>query len=386
MDSAGWQRAKALISAALERPLADRGRFLVAECADPVLRGEVAAILESYEVGEAIASLEEDTASPPSWLGTAPDAEAAGRASDDFTLRPGDVAEHYTIVETIGRGGGGEVYRARDTRLQRDVALKVLGARSAEEGARRLREARAAAQLNHRGIAAIYDVFDRAGRPCIVMEFARGQTLADALRARRFDAAEVVGIGVQIADAVAHAHAAGIVHCDLKPGNIMLERAAGNDDASPTVPEIRIFDFGLARRCVDTAGHAATDAVSGLSGSSLLGLALGTPGYMSPEQLLGLAIDCRSDVFSLGVILHEMCAGRRPFDGADVMSAAVAVLSAPAPDLPRDVPRGLRVIVRTCLARKPDERYATAAGLRDALASMRSPAWRRLTARFRGER
>jgi carboxypeptidase Q len=285
----------------------------------------------------------------------------------EYEFSPGASIGGYAIRQAIGRGGGGEVYRARDMRLQRDVALKLLARTdSSDEGVRRVREARAAAQLNHRGIAAIHDILDVDGRPCIVMEYVAGQSLSERLRTQTIDTAAAVAIGIEMADAVAHAHVTGIVHCDLKPANMRFAA-----DGS-----LKILDFGLARRPASdksthpgSAASSSTEAISGLSGSSLEALALGTPGYMSPEQLLGESIDRRTDVYTMGVVLYEMVAGRLPFhvDPANDMATAVAVLSTPLPDLPREVPRGLRRIILKCLSRRPEDRYPSGVELRDAL-------------------
>jgi len=355
MDAARWKTIKELLANALDRPIAERAAFVQNASADAGLRAEVMDLLDAYETSGALRSL----------------------AADDreYELAPGAEVGPYRIRLPIGRGGGGEVYRARDTRLQRDVALKLLTQSSShDEGTRRVREARAAAQLNHRGIAAIYDIVEVDSRAAIVMEYVSGDTLADRLRSRAPDPAVVIGVGVEMADAVAHAHAAGIVHCDLKPGNMRFAA-----DGS-----LRILDFGLARRPASVSSCAteenpSTSAVSGLTASSLDGLALGTPGYMSPEQLLGQAIDCRTDVYSMGVVLYEMAAGRRPFlaDGDNDMATAVAVLSTPLPDLPRDVPRKLRSVIVKCLGRLPEHRYRDGAELRDALTSIAAPSpWR----------
>ena len=217
------------------------------------------------------------------------------------------------------------------------------------------------------------------------MEYVPGESLGERLRSRPPDIPTVIAVGLEMTDAVAHAHATGIVHCDLKPGNMRFAA-----DGS-----LKILDFGLARRsatATESSGHSSSSGVSGLTASSLEGLALGTPGYMSPEQLLGSAIDCRTDVYSMGVVLYEMAAGRRPFggsekpsrtrsggaasDAAGAMSTAVAVLSSPLPDLPREVPRRLRSIILKCLSRPAEQRYASGIELRDALAALGTPSWR----------
>jgi serine/threonine protein kinase len=361
MDAARWQRAKQLIADALARPPAERAAFLSSACPDEDLRREIEVMLTSSEDETAedirLPVVERDESASTS-VADSSEAPAA------FEFTPGHAAGPYVFTAPLGKGGGGEVYRARDSRLQRDVAIKVLRAKDAAEGARRVREARAAAQLNHRSIAAIYDVFDMAGRTYIVQEYVAGDTLADRMRHRTFPAADIFQLGTAIADAVAHAHAAGIVHCDLKPGNIRFASDGG----------IKILDFGLARRAPERASRAAD--VTGLSASSLQELGIGTPGYMSPEQLLGSSVDCRSDVYSLGVILFEMAAGQRPFSATDMMSTAVAVLTSPLPDLPRSVPRRLRAIIARCLERTPEDRYASAAELRAALVAAQVSRWK----------
>ncbi|HZT76911.1 MAG TPA: serine/threonine-protein kinase [Vicinamibacterales bacterium] len=363
MDAAGWQRAKPIIEEALHRPPDARRAFVESACADAALCTEIVALLESY-------ALEDEQPLPhaqSTQSDLASEVSAGAGPPVTFEFSPGlEVGDRYVLVAPLGKGGGGEVHRARDQRLQRDVAIKILPPRGGAEDSRRIREARAAAQLNHRGIATIHDVFDLDGRACIVMELVDGDTLAQRIRDTPFALDEVVRIGVQIADAVEHAHACGILHCDLKPANVKFA-ADGT---------IKVLDFGLARRTEQSA--AAVRGVTGLTAGSLDGLALGTPGYMSPEQLLGLPIDFRSDVYSLGVIVYEMATGQRLFDGSSVMSTAVAVLSAPVPDLPRRVSRRLRTVIHRALSRKPEDRYPSAAELRDALAAVPRAFWRNL--------
>jgi serine/threonine protein kinase len=384
VDPSGWQRAKPIIEEALQRSGEDRRAFVASVCADEALRQEIEALLESYEItsGLDISSsafrVEDDeprTEMDEDDLRTRdlePGTRNPERASR-FQFVPGmEVGDRYVLAAVLGKGGGGEVYRAQDVRLQRDVAIKFLPVRSDAEGARSVREARAVAQLNHRGIAMIHDVFDIAGRAAIVMELVPGPTLADRIRGGKMPIAEVIDVGVEVADAVEHAHACGILHCDLKPANVKF--AADHS--------IKVLDFGLARRSEHSA--AAVRGVTGLTAESLEGLALGTPGYMSPEQLLGLPIDFRADVYSLGVLVHEMITGERLFEGVDAMSAAVAVLTAPVPDLPRNVPRRLRAAVRRALMRKPEDRFPSAAEFRDAIASARRTPWRaRIASAFR---
>jgi serine/threonine protein kinase len=388
VDPAGWQRAKPIIEEALQRSAQDRRAFVASACDDEALRREIEALLESYEItsGSRVSGsafrVDEGSRVDDAFRGDdepcdvdradvesgTPNPEPGTRNPEPgtrFEFVPGmEVGGRYVLAEVLGKGGGGEVYRAQDVRLQRDVAIKFLPVRSDVEGARCVREARAVAQLNHRGIATIHDVFDIAGRAAIVMELVPGPTLADRIRKGKLPIAEVVDVGVEVADAVEHAHACGILHCDLKPGNVKFAA-----DRS-----IKVLDFGLARRSEHSA--AAVRGVTGLTAESLEGLALGTPGYMSPEQLLGLPIDFRSDVYSLGVLVYEMTIGQRLFDGVDAMSAAVAVLTAPVVELPREAPRRLRFVVRRALMRRPEDRFPSAAEFRDALAAARPLSWR----------
>jgi serine/threonine-protein kinase len=370
VDPAGWQRAKAIIEEALQRPHEARRAYVESVCDDRGLCEEIMALLDSHEIEESrqqpsVARDPRVTASP---LIAPPDTSGSfAEATSAFIYEPGrQVGDRYVLLAPLGKGGGGEVHRARDQRLQREVAIKILPPRGDAEDSRRIREARAAAQLNHRGIATIHDVFDLEGRACIVMELVDGETLAQRIRQRKFELAEIIHIGVQIADAVEHAHACGILHCDLKPANVKFA-------ADGTV---KVLDFGLARRTEHSA--AAVRGVTGLTAGSLDGLALGTPGYMSPEQLLGMSIDFRSDVYSIGVIVYEMASGERLFDGGSVMSTAVAVLSSSVPELPRRVSRRLRTVVYRALSRKPEDRYPSAAELRDALITVQQPVWRNL--------
>ena len=379
MDPAGWQRAKPIIEEALQLSGRERRAFIASACESEELRREIEVLLESYEQVDARPSTRSEPATAHAdTLGVSlsnhePQTGVSTASALVFDYPPGvEMGGRYVLTDPLGKGGGGEVHRAHDVRLQREVAIKILPARGHVDGARQIREARAAAQLNHRGIATIHDVFDIDGRPAIVMELVPGPTLAERIRNTALPAAEAIDVGVQIADAVEHAHAFGILHCDLKPGNVKFA-------ADGTV---KVLDFGLARRTENSA--VAMRGVTGLSAGSLDGLALGTPGYMSPELLMGIEIDFRSDVYSLGVLVYEMTSGRRLFTGVDQMSAAVAVLTTPAAELPRDVPRRLRQVVQRALNRKPSDRFPSAAEFRDALAAARVRTWReRIASIFR---
>ncbi|SPE39091.1 Serine/threonine protein kinase [Candidatus Sulfopaludibacter sp. SbA3] len=260
---------------------------------------------------------------------------------------PGDQLGPYEILSLLGAGGMGEVYRARDKRLGRDVALKVLPAEVAESPTRRQRfelEARAVAALNHPNIVAVYDV----GEGYIVSELVEGRPLRNAKLGLR----QTIEVAVQVASGLAAAHDAGIVHRDLKPENILLTR-----DGRP-----KILDFGLAKV---EAGGSAADSTATMRTEP--GVVMGTPGYMSPEQVRGLSTDYRSDIFSFGVILYELLSGRRAFQGDTSVETMAAILKEEPLELPAAVPAALRQIVAHCLEKDARERFQSARDLRFAL-------------------
>ena len=268
----------------------------------------------------------------------------------------------YRIVQRLGAGGMGEVFLADDTRLGRKVALKTLSvsgdAQPAQTRRKLLREARAAAKLNHPNIAAVYDVVEFGDEAHIVMEYVPGETLAQRLAAGPLPPATVVDLGVQIADALVEAHGAGVIHRDLKPANI-----ATGPGGKP-----KILDFGLAHnRTLDLSGSTGPLSVDAHDAPRVV---VGTPHYMPPELLLGRSLDERGDVYSFGVTLFELLTGQRPYVGADTGAVAMNVLRAPMPrvrDLRPALPPDLDAVVARAMARRPEDRYASAAELRDAL-------------------
>ena len=229
----------------------------------------------------------------------------------------------YEILSAIGAGGMGEVYKARDTRLDRIVAIKLLPSDVADRPDRRARfevEARAISSLSHPHICTLFDVGDEAGRPFIVMEYLAGETLDDRLTRGALPAREVVRYALQIADALAHAHRASIVHRDLKPSNVMLTAAGA-----------KLLDFGLARRpLVEPSGTLSTVSFDQRK-LTAEGTILGTFQYMAPEQLEGKESDARTDIFSFGTLLYEMATGKKAFEGASQASLIASILTAQPP-------------------------------------------------------
>jgi eukaryotic-like serine/threonine-protein kinase len=282
-----------------------------------------------------------------------------------MSLAPGTRLGPYELVALIGAGGMGEVYRARDTRLDRIVAVKVLASAFTSDEALRARfgrEARAIAALGHPHICTLHDVGDQNGQVFLVMEYLDGKTLAERLKDGRLPLAQALEIGTQIAEALAAAHRQGIVHRDLKPGNVILTKSGA-----------KLLDFGLAR----LAGHGERPAIDDLASAATAsapltgrGTIVGTLPYMAPEQVEGKAADPRTDVWALGAVLYEMVTGRRAFEAGSSASLVATILErepAPLATLQPLTPPTLERLVRRCLAKSPDDRWDGAHDVADEL-------------------
>ena len=282
-----------------------------------------------------------------------------------MTLASGSRLGPYEILAPLGAGGMGEVYRAGDTRLSREVALKVLPEAVASDPGplRRFeQEARAASALNHPNIVTIYDVGREGANSYIAMELVEGASLRQKLVGGPLPARAVTEIGAQIASGLAKAHAAGLVHRDLKPENVMV-----TEDGL-----VKILDFGLAKLAPSSVADSATQTPT-LTQQTEPGAVLGTVAYMSPEQARGQTLDFRSDQFSFGVVLYEMASGGRPFRGANAIETLSAILHSQPPPVESvnpAVPEALRSIVRRCLGKEPRERYASTQDLAHDLRSL----------------
>src|SRR6266536_2197105 len=273
-----------------------------------------------------------------------------------MTLVAGTRLGPYEILAPLGAGGMGEVYRARDTRLYRTVAIKVLPAQlssSPELRDRLEREARTISQLSHPHICALYDIGREGDTNFFVMEYLEGDTLAERLHKGALSLEQVCRYGAEIAEALGTAHAAGVVHRDLKPGNVMLTKSG-----------VKLMDFGLAKIVAAPAPiEALTSAPTRTKDLTIEGTLLGTVPYMAPEQLEGRQTDARTDIFAFGAVLYEMAVGRKAFTGASQASLMSAILTSEPPavsSLQPMSPPAFDRLVKTCLAKDPAERWQSA--------------------------
>ena len=281
------------------------------------------------------------------------------------TLVIGKRLAHYEIRSKIGAGGMGEVYRALDTKLEREIALKILPPQMAQDPDRRQRferEAKAVAALRHPHIVTIHSVEEAEGYTFLTMELLEGNTLGEAMPPGGFPLEKFLDIAIPIADAVGHAHSKGITHRDLKPANVMLEHGR----------HVKVLDFGLAKMMAPGAeGQTATVVAGNLTGE---GRVLGTASYMAPEQAEGKPTDPRSDIFSLGVLFYEMITGERPFKGTNEITTLSSILRdtpTPVTEVKPTLPRHLGRVIRRCLEKDPARRYDTARALGIELETLR---------------
>ena len=287
-------------------------------------------------------------------------------------LSPGERLGSYEIVSSIGSGGMGEVYRARDTRLRREVALKLLATTFSDEAvamARFQREGHAIAALSHPNICAIHDVGMHGEMPFLVMEYLHGETVAARLRRGPFTVSETIEIGSQVAKALAAVHRSNLIHRDLKPTNIML-----------TATGAKWLDFGLAKINANALLHE-TATVTTQTELSAAGMLMGTLAYMSPEQLQGVAVDHRADLFAFGAVLYQMLTARRAFEGvgqADVIAAVLRSDPQPVKTVRPDIPHSLAAVVKACLHKEPEHRWQHAADVGMVLRTMIREPMRRL--------
>ncbi len=340
-----WQKVKEIFQSALERAPGERSAFLSDACGgDEALRQEVESLIASHE-------------KDGSFIDSPAYQAAAEMLEGNQELKSGKTIGHYEILSTLGKGGMGEVYLARDAKLGRKVALKFLPSdfTSNRERLRRFElEARAASALNHPSIITIYEIGQVDGRHFIATEFIDGQTLRHHILGGPLKPADALNIAEQVVAALVEAHAAGIVHRDIKPDNIMLRRDG----------LVKLLDFGLAKLS-DRKPIDSEDATLALVKTST-GAVMGTASYMSPEQARGLVVDARTDIWSLGVVLYEMLSGQAPFQGSTTSDVLVSVLEREPPlltNLSSEVPETLEWIVTKALTKEREARYQTATEL-----------------------
>src|SRR5262245_48729412 len=337
-----WTTVKRIHQSALDIDPSERAAFVDESCGgDEALRREVLELLKY--AAEAETFMER----PAVDIAPAPPGESHEESLVGRTI------SHYQVLSLLGAGGMGEVYLARDPRLDRTVALKILPGEFAADADRMQRfthEAKAASALNHPNVATIYDVGESDGISFIVMEHVEGETL-QARISRRMTPPEVVDIAVQAADALDLAHAKGITHRDIKPANLMLTHR-GN---------VKVLDFGVAKLARNDEGILSGDWT--VEPVTAVGSIVGSAPYMSPEQIVGGDVDSRSDVFSLGVVIYEMATGQRPFSGstrADMMDHILHAAPEPMMRLNPDLPSELERITLKCLDKRTDDRYQSA--------------------------
>ena len=346
-----WKQINQLLSEALNLDIEKRQAFLDEVCSgDETLRSEIESLLQTDQQSSDLI-----------------DALPAHIAADLLAQQPLEIAAGksigpYKILSLLGVGGMGEVYRANDPRIGREVALKILPAQFSEDRDRMRRfeqEARAAGLLNHPNIVAIYDAGSENGSPYLVSELLQGQSLRDKMNGNPLAFRKAIGYSLQIARGLSAAHEKGIVHRDLKPENIFVTREG----------VVKILDFGLAKL-------THPDLSGGSKSETETGVVLGTVVYMSPEQVRGANVDHRSDIFAFGAILYEMLSGKRPFQGESQIEVMHGIIKEDPPELSSmsvAIPQSLDRVVRRCLEKSPDQRFQSFSDLAFALDTLSSP-------------
>ncbi|MCU0238445.1 MAG: protein kinase [Pyrinomonadaceae bacterium] len=331
MEKERWQEISKIFNSALEKKTSERKDFLAKACGeDENLRQEIELLLNAHESKDSFIDAQISPEIP------------------SLDLKKGDSIASFEIEKLLGKGGMGEVYLAKDKRLNRNVALKILPPANASDPSankRLLREAQAAAVLEHPHICTIHEIGESGGNSFIVMQYVDGETLSDRLKQTKLSDAEAITIAIQVAEALTEAHARGVVHRDIKPANVVISNSN----------QIKVLDFGLAKR---TEKEVDSESLT----QSLLshpGLILGTASYMSPEQTRGDLVDGRSDLWSLGVCLYEMTIGKTPFSGNSIVEKFVAILH-DEPTFPETFNDELKRIISKLLQKNRDERYQNA--------------------------
>jgi len=356
-DREKWRRLEDLFQRALDMPPEDRATFLDEGCKDdPVMRRRLQAMLDASEAPSDVVSSSVENAARDFLVPSEPE-----------VLPPGSVFGHYRIVSLVGAGGMGRVYRATDTRLDRDVAIKTVapGIIPSRRSLQQFEEeARAASALNHPNILTIFEAGELQGSQYIATELVEGATLRDKLAGGPLDVTRALDIAIQVASGLVAAHAAGIIHRDIKPENLVV-RADGL---------VKVVDFGIAKFSEERRPMRASASAGSAGANRYTGTIIGTAKYMSPEQARGQSVDGRTDLFSLGTVIYEMLAGQAPFKGdtdSDVVAEILKTEPQPLSQAVPGVPPELSRIVARAMRKNRDERYESAALMLDDLRNLR---------------